>query len=75
MLQFIIVIGIQIKQELLLKTAVFIGQHPIYASVFFGISILFAVDILKNTENKISNKAFYYSAILFNLFLLLFFYK
>ena len=61
------------KARTIIENIVFIGQHPIYASVFFGISILFAVDILKNTENKISNKAFYYSAILFNFFLLLFF--
>ena len=61
------------KARTIIENSTFIGQHPIYASVFFGISILFAVDILKNTENKISNKAFYYSAILFNFFLLLFF--
>ena len=61
------------KARTIIENSSFIGQHPIYASVFFGISILFAVDILKNTENKISNKAFYYFAILFNLFLLLFF--
>tara|TARA_B110000208_G_scaffold114379_1_gene140619 strand:- start:404 stop:1642 length:1239 start_codon:yes stop_codon:yes gene_type:complete len=61
------------KARTIIENSRFIGQHPIYASVFFGISILFAVDILKNTENKISNKAFYYSAILFNFFLLLFF--
>jgi len=61
------------KARTIIENSIFIGQHPIYASVFFGMSILFAVDILKNTENKISNKLFYYGAVFFNLFLLLFF--
>lgn len=61
------------KARTIIENSIFIGQHPIYASVFFGMSILFAVDILKNTENKILNKLFYYGAVFFNLFLLLFF--
>lgn len=61
------------KARTIIEKSAIIGQHPIYASVFFSISILFAVDVLKNSNGKIYSKNIYYFSILFNLCLLILF--
>lgn len=61
------------KARTIVETFPFIGQHPIYASIFFSLSILFATDIIKNFNSNGFNLKMYYLVIFLNTTLLLFF--
>lgn len=52
--------------------AFFIGQHPVYASVFLSLSILFYIELSKNKAIKTSSSAIFLSlCVLINLALLI----
>ena len=61
------------KARTIVETFPFIGQHPIYASIFFSLSILFTTDIIKNFNSNGINLKMYYLVIFLNTTLLLFF--
>lgn len=61
------------KARTIIENYPVIGQHPIYASLFFSISILFATDVVKNFNLKGFKLRIYYFSIFFNIILLLFF--
>lgn len=59
------------KFRVIVSEMPFIGQHPIYASIFLSISIIFFIDLIRNKSVKSKFRYLYSFFILVNVLLLL----
>ncbi len=61
------------KYRIIVEAVPFIGQHPIYASLFLAISLLFIVNIFFSKKRELTylSKIIYFICILMNLSLLI----